>query len=166
MNINLIIKEKPTELDEYLNQDDMELPPFQFALLELSQYVNGYINISFKNQLSIVLDLFDDFMVCFDDIINSINVTKLAHSKKEEIWFCEQGSDFYLFYEVKDKIIYLTFKKGKSVGLLNRNTPDFSIKINKMEYFKQWEILFQKLSIIFEKTLHKKITIPLILNNV
>ena len=37
MNINLIIKEKPTELDEYLNQDDMELPPFQFALLELSQ---------------------------------------------------------------------------------------------------------------------------------
>ena len=106
MNINLIIKEKSTEFDEYLNQDDMELLPFQFALLELSQYVNGYINISFKNQPSIVLDLFDDFMVCFDDIINFINATKLAHSKKEEIWFCEQGSDFYLFYEVKDKIIY------------------------------------------------------------
>lgn len=160
MNINLIIKEKPTELDEYLNQDDMELPPFQFALLELSQYVNGYIDISFKSQPSIILDLFDDFMVCFDDIINSINATKFIHSKKKEIWFCEQGSDFYLFYEVKDKIIYLTFKKGKSVGLPNRNTPDFSVEVNTIEYFKQWENLFQKLSIIFEKKLHKKIPIP------
>ena len=160
MNINLIIKEKPTELDKYLNQEDMEVSPFEFALLELDQYVNGYINISFENKANIVLDLFNDFMVCFDCIIRSINATKFAHSKKEEIWFCEQGSDFYLFYEVKDEIIYLTFKKGKSVGLPNQNTPDFAVEVNKIEYFKQWENLFQKLSIIFEKKLHKKIPIP------
>ena len=103
MNINLIIKEKPTELDEYLNQDDMELPPFQFALLELSQYVNGYINISFKNQPSIVLDLFDDFMVCFDDIINSINATKLAHSKKKKYGFVSKVRISIYFMKLKMK---------------------------------------------------------------
>ena len=103
MNINLIIKEKPTELDEYLNQDDMELPPFQFALLELSQYVNGYINISFKNQPSIVLDLFDDFMVCFDDIINFINATKLAHSKKKKYGFVSKVRISIYFMKLKMK---------------------------------------------------------------
>lgn len=83
MNINLIIKEKPTELDKYLNQEDMEVSPFEFALLELEQYVNGYINISFENKANIVLDLFCDFLVCFDCIIHSINATKFAHSKKK-----------------------------------------------------------------------------------
>jgi hypothetical protein len=159
MNINLVISEKPAELDEFLDQDEMELPPFQFALVELSQYIDGYIKILFKNKLSIVLDLFSDFMICFDNIIDSINAAKSSYAKREEIWFCEQGSDFYLYYEVKEKKIHLTFKKGKSVGRVNKDTPDFDAEVDTLEYIKQWKDIFQKLDILFEEKLHKKIPI-------
>lgn len=159
MNINLVISEKPAELDEFLDQDEMGLPPFQFALVELSQYIDGYIKILFKNKLSIVLDLFSDFMICFDNIIDSINAAKSSNAKREEIWFCEQGSDFYLFYEVKKKTIHLTFKKGKSIGIVNKDTPDFHVEVDTLEYIKQWKDIFQKLDIIFEEKLHKKIPI-------
>ena len=103
MNINLIIKEKPTELDKHLNQEDMEVSPFEFALLELEQYVNGYINISFENKANIVLDLFYDFLVCFDCIIRSINATKFAHSKKKKYGFVSKVLIFICFMKLKMK---------------------------------------------------------------
>lgn len=164
MNIELITIEKPVELDEFLDQDEMELPAFEFALVELSQYINGSIKISFRNGLNIIMNLFDDFMVCFDDIIDSINTAKTTHSTKKEIWFCEQGSDFYLIYEVMGTVIDLTFKKGKEVGANNITTPDFSIQIDTFEYIKQWERVFQKLSDLFEKILCKKVEIPIDFN--
>ncbi|WP_218056297.1 hypothetical protein [Gilliamella sp. App6-5] len=160
MNINLTIKKKPTALDEYLDNDEMELPPFHFALVELSQYVEGCINITFSNGFNITLDLFCDFLICLDDIIDSINAAKSLHEKIKEIWFCEQGSDFYLYYQVKNKAISLSYKKGKSVGMPNKAIPDFLIEVSTSEYITQWENIFQKLIMLFEEILDQKIRVP------
>ncbi|OCG60389.1 hypothetical protein A9G42_11370 [Gilliamella sp. Nev6-6] len=160
MNISLVINEKPPELDEFLDQDEMELSSFEFALVELSQYINGLIHITFKNGLNVTLDLFSDFLICLDDIINSINAAKLSHTKKETIWFCEQGSDFYLYYEVKDETILLSYKQGKSTGMPNKLLHDFSIEVDSLAYIRNWENIFQALIIVFEEKLQKKIAIP------
>lgn len=160
MEIKLIKNEKPIELDEFLDEDEMEMTPFHYSLIELSQYINGSINIIFKGELNIKLDLFSDFSVCLDDIIDSINAAKSYYYYKEKIWFCEQGSDFYLHYEVNNEMIILSYKKGRSVGMSNIDMDDFIVEVSKSEYIQKWTTIFQELCTTFENILHKKIDVP------
>lgn len=160
MEINLIINEKTIELDEFLNEDDMNSSPFIFSLAELSQYVNGHIDLAFNDMCRINLDLFSDFMVCFDDIVDSIKSARSSLSASGVIWFCEQGSDFYLSYEVSNNSIIFDFKKGVSVGAANRNVPNFSVEVNRWDYASGWIYIFQEISGIFLERLNKKIAAP------
>ncbi|MFQ0827327.1 hypothetical protein AAH211_02300 [Serratia fonticola] len=160
MQIILKINEKDVELDEFLDEEEMELPPFHFSLIELSQYVNGYIYIVFNDDDEITLDLFSDFSVCFDDIVESINSAKSSSIKKETIWFCEQGSDFYLDYEIKDELMVLSFRKGNGVGMINKNVSNFTVEVNKSEYVQHWTKIFEALARLFESKLNKKNALP------
>ncbi|HHQ6546977.1 TPA: hypothetical protein ACSTJE_001944 [Serratia fonticola] len=155
MQIKLTINERIVELDEFLDEEEMELSPFHFSLIELSQYVNGYIDITFNDDDKITLDLLSDFSVCLDDIVDSINAAKLSSVKKETIWFCEQGSDFYLDYEVKEEVMVLSFRKGKGVGMINKNICDFTLEVNKSEYIQHWMKIFEELASLFEHKLDK-----------
>ncbi len=156
MQIKLTVNEKNVELDEFLDEEEMELSPFHFSLIELSQYVNGYIDIVFNDDDKITLDLFSDFSVCLDDIVDSINAAKLSSIKKETIWFCEQGSDFYIDYEVKEDVMVLSFRKGKGVGMINKNVSDFTVEIYNSEYIQHWMKIFDELATLFERKLNKK----------
>jgi hypothetical protein len=160
MQIKLTINERIVELDEFLDEEEMELSPFHFSLIELSQYVNGYIDIAFNDDDKITLDLFSDFSVCFDDIVDSINAAKLSSIKKETIWFCEQRSDFSLDYEVKEDVMVLSFRKGKGVGMMNKNVSNFTVEVNKSEYVQHWTKIFEALARLFESKLNKKTRYP------
>ncbi|WP_025119085.1 MULTISPECIES: hypothetical protein [unclassified Serratia (in: enterobacteria)] len=160
MQVKLRINEKKVELDEFLDEEEMELSPFHFSLIELSQYVNGYIDIVFSEAEKITLDLFSDFSVCFDDIVDCIKSAKLSSKKKETIWFCEQGSDFYLDYEVEGDIMVLSFRKGKGVGMINKNVSDFTVEVNKSEYIHHWMKIFEELARLFEAKLNRKNALP------
>ncbi|AOR62477.1 hypothetical protein [Pectobacterium wasabiae] len=160
MEIKLKVNKKPVEPDEFLNEEEMELSPFHFSLVELSQYLNGFIDITFNDKLNVRLDLFSDFSVCLEDIIDSINAAKTRNCKSEEIWFCEQGSDFYIYYKVNENRLSLSYKKGPGVGGINREMSDFIVHIDTSEYIEKWTSIFQELRIIFEQELHKKIPSP------
>ncbi|WP_323639789.1 hypothetical protein [Pectobacterium polonicum] len=160
MDIKLKINEKPIELDEFLDEEEMDLSPFGFCLVELSQYINGSIYIFVDEELNVELDLFSDFMVCFEEILDSITSAKLSIYKKWDMWFCEQGSDFHIYYEVSRNAITLSYVKGREIGIINRSIPDFSIQIDSLEYVRVWENIFKSLIFIFEKKLNKKINLP------
>ncbi|AFI92031.1 hypothetical protein EXT68_21810 [Pectobacterium parmentieri] len=161
MEIKLKVNKKPIEPDEFLNEEEMELSPFHFFLVELSQHLNGFIDIIFNDKLNIRLDLFSDFSVCLEDIIYSINAAKTNHCEREEIWFCEQGSDFYIYYKVNGNRLSLSYKKGEEVGGINKEMPDFIVHVDTSEYIEKWRNVFQELRILFEQVLHKKIPSPL-----
>ncbi|WP_174870386.1 hypothetical protein [Pectobacterium polaris] len=160
MNIILEIKNKPVFLDDGLNEEDMEITAFQFAIEELSQYVTGSISLFFDNGNEIVLDLFYDFFICYDDIVNSIKLAKNKTSHKDEIWFCEQGSDFYFLYEIKGDSFILEYKKGSDVGFPNKTKEEFKVEVQVDEYFSKWRIVFEGLSLAFKEKLGKDVALP------
>lgn len=160
MKLNLEVKEKIVELDEVMNEEEMELPPFQFALEELSQYINGSIEVLFNNGNSIYLDLFYGFSICYEDIVESCLRVITNCNCSDYIWFCEQGDDFYFYYDIKEEALDLSYKKGADAGNYYKSIPDFTIEIPKLEYINEWKKIFQKLSELFEEKLNKKIALP------
>ncbi|TGB93266.1 hypothetical protein [Escherichia sp. E2748] len=111
MKIELFINEKEPEIDVDLNEQEMECSPFSFALEQLSQYVNGEIIIYFDELHKINIDLFYDFSVCLDDILKSIRNVRDNLPVDESIWFCEQGSDFYIDYKNKNELSRFIIEK-------------------------------------------------------
>lgn len=160
MKIDIEIKEKPPKLDEGLNQQEMELAPFHFCIEELNQYIEGKIIITFDDEKRLELDIFYDFSVCYEDIIESIASAKNDLSGKGVIWFFEQGSDFYIHYETKYNLIEIEYKKGNSVGFPNKKTNEFRVSVSRTTYIETWRSLFKKLTELFYEKLKKKIEIP------
>ncbi|MCA6955070.1 hypothetical protein [Pectobacterium polaris] len=160
MNIILEIKNKPVILDDNLNEEEMEVTAFQFAIEELSQYVTGSIILFFDNSNEIVLDLFYDFFICYDDIVDSIKLAKNKTSHKDEIWFCEQGSDFYFLYEIKGNSFILEYKKGSDVGFPNKTKDEFKVEVQVDEYFSKWRVVFDELCLVFQDKLGKDVDLP------
>lgn len=162
MNISLEIVDKkdPECWIEDGDEVAMELSPFQFCLEELSQFVDGRIFLNFgKEELS--LDIFSDFAVCYEEIVESIILAKSKAFKKESIYFCEQGSDFYLNYSYQGDKIEIEYKKGEEVGLPNRSIDDFKVSVCSDMYFKEWYHLFEGISILFGEKLNKSIAIDM-----
>ena len=158
MDVTLEIKNKPVVLDEGLNEEEMEVTEFQFAIEELSQYSTGSIFLSFDNDKEVILDLFYDFLVCYDDIVESMKLAKNKTAHKDEIWFCEQGSDFYFLYEIKGDSFILEYKKGIDVGLPNKTKKEFKFEVHVDEYFSKWCVVFDELSLAFKEKLGKDIS--------
>jgi hypothetical protein len=161
MYICFEVKNKETlgDIDEYL---DEELTPFQYSLEELSRYVDGEITIELDKQHLIYLDLYSDFSLNLDEIIIFIHRVKSSWVGEDYIWFCEQGRDIYLYYNVNDAEVNLSYTKGKESdkGEKRKLSPDFNVKVSKLEFINEWKKVFQKLSELFEKKLNKKIEIP------
>lgn len=157
MKLNLELKENIVELDEFMNEEEMELPPFYFALEELSQYINGSIEVLFNNGNSIYLDLFYWFSICYEDIVESCLRLITNCNCNDYIWFCEQGDDFYFYNDIKEEVLDLSYQKGANAGKYYKNIPDFTVEIPKLEYINEWKKIFQKLSELFEEKLNKKI---------
>ncbi|TAI93784.1 hypothetical protein [Pectobacterium versatile] len=160
MNITLEIKDKPVVLDDSLSEDEMEVTEFQFAIEELSQYVTGSIFLIFDHGNEIALDLFYDFLVCYDDIVDSIRLAKNKTQCKDDIWFCEQGSDFYFLYEINENSFFLEYKKGSDVGFPNKAKEEFKVEMQVDEYCLKWRIVFDELSLDFKEKLGKDVALP------
>lgn len=131
MKLTINLEEKITELDDGLDEQEMELAPFNFCVEELNQYMKGEIVIFFDKEKQITLDLFYDFAVCYDEILDSITSAKNKILGKGQIWFSEQGSDFNINYEIKDHSIDIEFKKGANTGYPNKNTNNFKATVDR-----------------------------------
>ncbi|MDY4385117.1 hypothetical protein [Pectobacterium aroidearum] len=160
MNVTLEIKNKPVVLDESLNEEEMEVTAFEFAIEELSQYSTGSIFLFFDNDNEVILDLFYDFLICYDDIVESMKLAKNKATHKDEIWFCEQGSDFYFLYEIKGDRFILEYKKGRNVGFPNKTKKEFKVEMHVDEYFSKWYVVFEELSLAFKEVLGKDVSLP------
>ncbi|EFI1495410.1 hypothetical protein ACOQ27_003780 [Escherichia coli] len=161
MKIYFEIKNKKIlgDIDDYL---DDELPPFQYCLEELRWYVDCEIIMELDAKHSIYLDLYSDFSLCFDEIIISIQRIKSEWLGEDYIWFCEQGRNIYLYYGVNETEVVLSYTEDTedNKGGKEKKKPDFSVKINKIEYVNEWEKLFICLSELFNTKLGKTIEIP------
>lgn len=142
------------------NDIDDELTHFQYALEELRRYVDCEFFIKLKDTYKVNIDLYPDITVCYEEIVKSIKRVKNNWTGKDDIWFCEQGSDFYFYYDINDKGVELEYKKGPDVGIYNGKIPDMKLSISKIEYVQVWETLFEKLSMLIEEKLNKKINLP------
>lgn len=160
MNIALEVKDrKHIKLDDCLNQNEMEISGFHFSLEELSQYVTGSVNIFIDYEKCIKLDIFSDFSLCYEEIVESVNHAKHDEVIKNSIWFCEQGSDFYINYEIGRDSVFLEYKKGKGVGKPNNKIDDFIVTINKDDYIREWNELFQEIIDLFSSKLNKNLNL-------
>lgn len=160
MKIDIEIKEKIPKLDEGLNQQEMELSTFHFCIEELNQFVEGKIIIVFDDDKKLELDIFYDFSACYEDIIESITSAKNYFPCKGVIWFFEQGSDFYIDYEIKCNSIEIEYKKGSLVGFPNKKINEFRVSVSRVKYVEAWRSLFKKLTELFYEKLKKKIDVP------
>ncbi|NUF50228.1 hypothetical protein [Gilliamella sp. ESL0250] len=142
------------------NDIDDELTPFQYALEELRRYVDCEFFIKLKDDYKVNLDLYPDITICYEEIVKSVKRVKNNWTGKGDIWFCEQGADFYFYYDIKDKGVELEYKKGPDVGIYNGKIPDMKLVISKLEYIQIWETLFKELSTLIEEKLNKKINLP------
>ena len=147
MNITLNVRDKTPELDEYLDQEEMECSDFWFYMESLFQFVDGAIAIDFGDGKSIELDLRADFFVCHDEIIDSVEAVLNGLEGRCNIWFCEQGSDFYLYYETVGDFVRIEFKKGHS----NRRLDEFSALVDRTTYVEAWRGVFNALSVLFDE---------------
>ncbi|WP_194207526.1 hypothetical protein [Superficieibacter sp. 1612_C1] len=111
MKISLEIKDKPINIDSDLNEEEMDTTPFQYVLEELSQFVTGSLILSFNDGHKVILNLFFDFSVCYDDIIEYIISVDNGLMVKNEIWFCKQGSDFYFCMRQEVLVFYFCSRK-------------------------------------------------------
>ncbi|MBF7994832.1 hypothetical protein [Rahnella laticis] len=161
MQIIFQANDKLVELDPYLDQGEMGVSDFQFSLEELSQYITGRIEMRFDLNRKISLDLFYDFAVCYEEIVESVINVNNGFSNKKSIWFCEQGSDFYINYEIEGKNLLLEYKKGGCVGFPNNIIEDFTVSIDRGVYVSEWVNLFSSIVKLFEIKLNKKINFPL-----
>lgn len=139
------MKKKPISGSDDITEEEMETSRFQYLLSRLTQYFDGIIILLFNGCSKITLDLSSDFSVCYEEIVESIIRAEKKENCKETIWFCEQGSDFYIIYEVNGENIFIEFKKGNEVGLPNCNEKDFKINISTSEYVKEWQCVLNKL---------------------
>ncbi|OCG19355.1 hypothetical protein [Gilliamella sp. WF3-4] len=139
---------------------DDELTPFQYALEELRRYAEPEFYIKLKGDYRVHFYIYADITACYEDIVKSVKRVKNNWTGKDDIWFCEQGSDFYFYYEIKDKGVELEYKKGPDVGIYNGKIPDMKLFISKLEYIQVWETLFKELSTLIEEKLNKKINLP------
>lgn len=143
-----------------VSENEMETTPFHYALEALSQYVKGKVLLIFNEVDIISLDLFYDFSLCYDDIIESIVLIQKGIPVRNDIWFCDQGSDFYISYETMSPHVVISFKKGNGVGLPNKLIENFYSRIDASEYIEQWRALFYELSMAFKVLLNKDISVP------
>lgn len=143
-----------------VSEDEMETTPFHYALEALSPYVKGRVLLIFNEVDIISLDLFCDFSLCYDDIIESIDLIQKGVSVRNDIWFCDQGSDFHISYETMSPHVLIMFKKGNDVGFPNKIIDDFHSRIDASEYIEQWRTLFNELSMAFKTLLNKDIPVP------
>ena len=160
MKLTISFEEKIAEIDGGLDEQEMELAPFNFCIEELNQYMKGKIVILFDKEKQITLDFFYDFAVCYDEILDSIISAKNKILGKDQIWFCEQGSDFYINYEIKDHLIDIEFKKGASTGNPNKNIKDFKATVDRTAYIDEWASIFSIIILKFKEKLNKDIEIP------
>lgn len=151
MKIALHITEKAPELDEDLNQEEMELSDFEFYLESLAQFVDGAISIDFGSEKKIELDLMYDFCVCHDEIIDSVESVIRGDEGRRDIYFCEQGSDFYLHYETIGDSVLIEFKKGPEAGNPNRRVDEFSATVERKTYIEALRNLFNALGAQFDE---------------
>lgn len=151
MNITLTVRDKMPELDEDLNQEEMECSDFWFYMESLLQFVDGDITIDFGDGKSIDLDLGYDFFVCHDEIIDSVESVLRGDKGYRHIWFCEQGSDFYLYYETVGDSVRIEFKKGPEAGYPNRQVDEFSALIDRITYIEAWRGVFSALSVLLDE---------------
>ncbi|MDR2209771.1 MAG: hypothetical protein LBE22_12625 [Azoarcus sp.] len=153
--LNIINKEPPGDVDEFL---DEEMPVFQYCLESLSRFIDGEIILYFSSSKRIVLDIFYDFSVCFEEIVESVVLAKRSTvDAGESIWFFEQGSDFCMDYRVKNDIVHIAFKKGEDVGFPNSEMEDFSVEVDRSEYIEEWTKVFESIAALFEDKLDKKL---------
>jgi len=154
--INSINKEPPGDIDEFI---DEELSPFQYCLEELRRFIDGTIVLDFGEGKKIVLYIYPDLTVCFEEIVESVVHAKNGDAD-ENIWFCEQGSDFYISYSIKKGSVFITFKKGTKTGFPNNEMADFFVEVNRNNYIEEWENLFKSIAGLFADKLNKKIDCP------
>ena len=160
MKIVLEMLDIPVSETIDVSEDDMETTPFHYALEELSQYINGRVLLISNEGKVISLDLFYDFSLCYDEIVESIELIQNGFFVRNEIWFCDQGSDFYISYENMPSHVLIEFKKGKGVGLPNKKIENFHSLINGSEYVEEWRHVFSELSKAFKIWLKKEIPVP------
>jgi len=151
--LNTVNKEEPDDIDDFI---DEELSPFQYHLERLRRFMTGTITLDFDEKRKIVLDIYYDLTVCFEEIVESVVLAKSRDGGKS-IWFCEQGSDFYMDYTVKNDSISIAFRKGKSAGLPNREMDDFFVEVNKKDYIEEWQQIFKAIAGLFADKLNEKI---------
>jgi len=161
MKIIFEIKSKKIlgDIDEFI---DEELPPFQYSLEELRRYVAGEIILVLNNEHQINFDMYPDLIVSFEEVVGSIQRAKSGWIGEDYIWFCEQGRDIYLYYEIDDSSIGLSYTKGDEIskGKGDRPSPKFEVKIKKEDYIKEWEKLFLCICELFSEKLGKIISMP------
>lgn len=151
MNVTLNIRDKAPELDEHLDQQEMACSDFWFYMESLLQFVDGDITIDFGDGKIIELDLGYDFFVCHDEIIDSVASVSSGDKGYRHIWFCEQGSDFYLYYETVGDGVRIEFKKGPEAGYPNRRVDEFSALVDRTSYVEAWRGIFNALSALFDE---------------
>jgi hypothetical protein len=157
--LDITYKEPPGKVDEFL---DEEMPPFQYCLQEVRRFIKeAAVTLDFGEKKKIVLDLYPDFSVCFEEIVDSVIQAKNGDVVENmSIWFCEQGSDFYMGYAIRGGSIFIAFKKGKEVGS-NGEVDDFFVEVNRNEYVKEWQYVFKRITDLFMEKLNKKIDSPI-----
>lgn len=136
MNFN--VKFRNSEHPEVFSTDDYEdTPEIILILEELSSKYNGIIELIFSSNEVITIDFSYDFIVDFEDICKLMLFLKNTDSKECNIWFCEQGADYYLNHSLIDEsTILFNFKS---------NSDNFTKKINKEEYLTQWKKVFKEI---------------------
>ncbi|MDF9618455.1 hypothetical protein P5705_12430 [Pseudomonas entomophila] len=139
---------------------DEELTPFQYALEELRRYVCCELLVRLSDDCTMYLEIWPDVTICYEDIVNSVVRVKSGWEGKDYIWFCEQGIDFYLHYEVRGGDVVLAYKKGPGAGRYHGNIPDTVVAISRASYVMEWGLVFKELTDLFDKCINKKITLP------
>lgn len=161
MKISFVVQEK-SEIGDKDDSIDDELAPFQYALEELRPYVDGEILLELGDEVEVFLDVYPDLVVSFDDVVESIKRVKSGWLGQDYIWFCEQGNNIYLYYEVVGDVVALSCAKGTeaSKGKGKRPTPEFRVCVSCSDYVSEWSKVFLSLSGLFELKLGKIIEMP------
>ena len=121
---------------------------FSIRLEELRRYVDPEFYIKLKDKYSVHFYIYADITASYEEIVKSVKRVKSDWFGKDDIWFGEQGADFYFFYEVKNDAVELEYKRGPNVGTYNGKIPDLKLVISKSEYVQIWEVLFKDLALL------------------
>lgn len=135
-------KEQP----EYFSRDEFEeTTEFLLLLEELKAYYTGEIVLFFDNK-SINISLDYEFIVEYEEIYQLIQALKSNSVTRYDLYFSEQGSEYYLVHRLINNDIYIYLKR--------KNEEAFYLgKLLIKDYIKMWESIFLDICVFIQKNI-------------